>query len=143
MAGYYPPIDPVTLKNLLVIKRLAEEKPEYLQESPYPQDIFLLLKPAVHTPQTQEENIDVVQELQTTYTQLKNFKQDSTEPSAAMSYFRTAASLLEKLLENIERGKNAKQVSDFYRKVMELLDDLATPAQRTSFQEALQEWSQE
>lgn len=143
MPGYYPPIDAVTLKNLLVVKRLAGESPTYLQDSSYPQDIFLLFKPAVHAHQTKEENIDVVHELQTTYTQLKNFKPDSSDPSAAMSYFRTAASLLEKLLENIERGKNAKQVSDFYRKVMELLDALATPSQRTTFQEALAEWSKE
>lgn len=144
MPHFYPSLDPVTVRNMSVVKRLYLENPNYFDESPYPIEVENFFKENIKSPEiiNSEATIDVVAELENTYRGLKNHKPDSTDTSATMGYYRTATSLLEKLLEQIERGKNIKQISDFYRAVLQILDDICTPAQRTTIQQQLSEWAE-
>lgn len=148
--SFYPPLDPVTIKNLMVIQRFMLEDPDYLKNSDYPIEVFSFLKskrepPKAEPPKTPEVeepvgDLDVMVEIRKTYQELTKFKPDSQDTAASMTYYRTRTALLEKLLEQMERGKNQKMISEFYILVLDLLDTVCSPTQRAQFQEKLNEY---
>lgn len=145
--SYYPPIDVAVVRNLNIVKKLAAEQPDYFENSPYPKEIedFLNSKVVVKNDgrkvEVESGKLDVLNEIQTTYTELKNHIPAKEDSAATMSYFRTRASLLDKLLEQMERGRNQKQISEFYQKVLEILEEVCSPTQRNIFQEQLRDFA--
>lgn len=147
--SFYPPLDPVTIKNLMLIQRFMLEDPDYLKNSDYPIEVFSFLKAkreppkVVEAPKAPEEpvgDLDVMVEIRNTYRELTKFKPDASDTAASMTYYRTRTALLEKLLEQMERGKNQKMISEFYILVLDLLDTVCSPTQRAQFQEKLNEY---
>ncbi len=143
MANYYPPLDLPTLRNLEVVRTLAKETPDYFLGSPYSPEIERLVMPVQAqqgASRNESEDVDVLAELTTTYRELINHKPDKEDASATMGYFRTRTSLLEKLLELMDRGKNQKAISEFYSEVLKILEEVCTPTQVTQFSDKLKEF---
>lgn len=147
---YTPTIDPTSIRNLLVVVKLFQEQPDYFKEGPYSLEIEELVKRLAGAPRATQkgteaeldvDNINVLAEIKATYKSLNEHKPDISDAAATMGYYRTRTSLLDKLLEQMERGKNQKQISEFYSTVIEILEEIATPTQRTIFQDRLKEFA--
>lgn len=143
--SFYPPIDIPTLRSLAIVRKLSAEQPDYFDNAPYPNAVKEFLgvvdtpnRNAPPTPPPIPEELDVLKEVRETYRELMEHKPDYQDAAATQAYFRTRTNLLEKLLEQMERGRSQKQVSEFYSLVISTLEELATPDQRTYFQEKLQ-----
>lgn len=57
----------------------------------------------------------------------------SNDASEKLQYFKTKNSLLEKLLNNMERATNLKQINDFRSIVVQFMDEVLTKDQITDF----------
>lgn len=139
---YYPTdLDPNTIQRLQVIKQLIAEHPDYFDSSPYSQELELKIRQllgavgkggaSVFTPSNEE--LDLLVETTTVYKDLKNHKPSMQDDAARMSYYRTATSLLERLLAATAEAKNQKQMSDFYNTVFLVMEEVMSPAQHTIF----------
>ena len=147
-AFFYPPVDPDTLKNLLIVHQLVSEHPSYFLESSYSGEVEAnILKLFKHTKKpmaaapsssTPSEEIDVEAELQVLYTGLKNAK-PNMDDSDQMSYYRTSTALLEKLLGLQEKARNIKAMSDHHRTVLDFIEEVCSPTQVTEFLKRLKE----
>lgn len=145
-AFFYPPLDPDTLKNLLIVHQLVSEHPSYFLESSYSGEVeanilklFKHTKQALVIPDTAStEEIDVEAELQVLYTGLKNAK-PNMDDSDQMSYYRTSTALLEKLLGLQEKARNIKAMSDHHRTVLDFIEEVCSPTQVTEFLKRLKE----
>ena len=81
----------------------------------------------------------VGEELTSLYNELRNFKgvvgEDGEvipiEAKDQMAFFRTATSLLDKIVGLSERANNVKSVSEFTSRVIAVFDEVLTPQQRT------------
>lgn len=159
MSFFYPPLDEATVKSIEIVRQLHAEHPSYWLESPYSGAIEALLKrwfeavqapaPAAETPAESPAPAPedgtarwefLYNESKTLYTKLKNestdfTKMDGTEKAA---YFRVATSLLDKLITYQERTLNLKQIHDFQMTVLEVMEEVLTPGQRTEVMEKLQ-----
>lgn len=149
---FYPTLDAKTMKNLAVVQQLSIEHPSYWLTSPYSGDIqnicLKLFKPqkVVHEYEDNSDANDgtdnwefLFNESKTLFKGLKAAKLDNDTASEKMAYFRTATSLLDKLLSIQERSNNLKQVSEFYSIVMSIMDETLSPAQRTEVMTQLQD----
>ncbi len=151
---YYPDLDAKTLKNIAVVQKLALAHPSYWLQAPYSGEVQLQLQAlfqpkktgsANDAPQTndlEEDDRDnwefLYEESKTLYRNLKGAQPSGDEPAAQMGYFRTATSLLEKLLAMSERANNLKQVSDFYQLIMDIMESVLSASDRTAVMEKLQ-----
>ncbi len=150
---YYPTLDPKTMQNIAIVQKLAMEHPSYWLEAPYSGDIQRQLEGLFKSKKTGSANdappVDIehddrdnweflFEESKTLYRNLKGAQPSGDEPTAQMGYFRTATSLLEKLLSMSERANNLKQVSDFYQLVMDIMESTLSANQRTEVMEKLQ-----
>lgn len=79
-------------------------------------------------------------ETQRLYDELKDSKDNlSIEDHAErMSYFRTATSLLDKLVGLQERAVGLKAIGTFHQTVLDIMEDVLDPGQRTEVMERLQ-----
>jgi hypothetical protein len=73
------------------------------------------------------------------FTMLTEFsnKLDSRDNTETMAYFRTATSLLDKIVGIQERTANLKQISRFHDTVLIVLEDVLDASQRTQVMEQL------
>lgn len=148
---YYPALDPVTIKNLNVLRQLAHEHPSYWLTSPYPNDVEKLVK-SWFDPKTLKDLVTqgkiaddrereshlspdedryeyLYQETKSLYTEMKNAKYAGSNEDS-MAYYKTAVTLQEKLIGLQERALGLKQVSDFYNTVMNIMENTLTENQR-------------
>lgn len=114
-------------------------------EAPYSMETKLallkLLAPVdevVETPRDKWEKLE--RETQRLYDELKDSKDNlSIEDHAErMSYFRTATSLLDKLVGLQERAVGLKAIGQFHQTVLDIMEDVLDPGQRTEVMERLQ-----
>lgn len=143
---YYPEFDEKSLWALDVIRQNIDQDPEYLDNSPYTSnEVQSLLK------LTRERSGEVAEvaegskweilETETTglYKSLKetfeNLKID--DHTERMSYFRTATSLLDKLVGLQERAAGLKKVHEFQQTVLDIMEDILEPGQRTEVMDRL------
>jgi|SRR5687768_579397 len=149
---FYPELDEATIKNLEIVRRLALQHPSYFLEGPYSADTerritewFLTTKRAIAETKTETGAEDdkrdpwdmLYSESKTLFQQLKGVKFTPEETSEQMSYFRTATSLLEKLVSLQERSLGLKEIGDFQRTIMTIMETVLTPTQRTEVMERL------
>lgn len=147
---YYPPIPPEAFPPVVTMLRLlAQNGDEYLEQSPYPPILVQFFASMQVGPKggsdliinsDQDKWIILEKEARSLFNELKvtkdRFKpEDVTEQ---MQYFRTAASLLEKLIGLQERAIGLKQMSDFQAGIIKFMDEILTPDQRTIFMERLE-----
>lgn len=143
---YYPPLSTEVLKNLSVIRRLLSEDANYLDHAPYTpeskaflHELFAAVKgTSAHTgPMTID---DISFEVEKLLRDLQGTKAKLTgeENSELMAYFKTATGLLEKILGFRERLLSLKTINDFSSTVLKIMEDVATPDQRTEIMERLE-----
>ena len=156
--SYYPACpEGIDLSFFLgtIIKHL-EENPDYLDdpECPYEDDtrkILLRLVPKgniknrikeIQTLDPEEDRWEFLdREVQSLYNDLKKQAEvlGTSTSSEKMSYFRTATSLLEKLVSLQERTVGLKRIGEFHTTVMEVMDDILSPDQRTTVMKKLED----
>ena len=146
MERFFPPIDEDVLIQMNLARRLAADDEEYLSDTdcPYSDDLKALLSPmrggggggAIDV-----EAIDLEQEILTLQSDLKQYGGDlkASDTAEKSTYFRLMTSLLEKITTLKERTHNLKQIAEFERVLMEIMDDILSPDQRTAVMQRLRE----
>lgn len=88
------------------------------------------------------EEVDTEQEITALYEEIKTFKDklDPTEDTTGFNtYFRVAASLLEKLVDLKEKAKGHKAYDNFVEVVISIHEELLTKDQSEEFRRRLEE----
>lgn len=151
MSFYYPPLDAATLRSLEVVRQLASDHPGYFLESPYSGEVedmikqwFFPAKPQQPTVEAPAPNLfegnrweALSRESEQLYSDLKQAKWGAAETSEQLSYFRTATSLLDKIVGLQERALGLKAVHEFHHTVMQIMEEVLSPTQRTEVMEKL------
>lgn len=148
--SFYPKLDPVTIKSLGLVVKLMAEQPDYLEneECPYGEETSEFLRslgrkgPAPVKPVTPSTELDLLSEILIAYKELTESKPLNVDAAALQAYHRTRAALLTKLIELKDRSMNQKAMGDFYSKVLEILEEICTPTQRTIFADKLKDFAQ-
>lgn len=155
---FYPELNLSTLKNIQIVRQLMLEHPHYFMESPYSGEVenfFNTIFPAKDKKPSEKlsdfeiaaDTLDLegpnkwsnlAKEAAKLYTGLKLVKHDTESPNEQLAYFKTATSLLEKLVGLEERAMGLKKVHEFHSVVMGIMEEILTPTQRTDVMEKLQ-----
>lgn len=149
----YPELSPKLIVPLEVIREQLRIDPGYLSHPncPYDARTKALLRLMAPTPTVDDASGDLflgrtgskaeilVKEVQEAYLELKEFSGEITDldVSEKMSYFRTRASLLEKLVGLIERTNTLADVTIFQDTVISLMEEMLTPQQHEEFLQRL------
>jgi hypothetical protein len=143
---FYPPIEAKNLSPFRTIRAMLEKDPEYLDRPETPYDVetkgFLKLMMggkanvaaiALDTPEDLEKQLNAI------YSDLMAFgaNQGLKDQSDKISWAKAVTSILDKVISMKERTINAKNYSDFQKRVIDILDGLLTPAQRSDFVDRL------
>lgn len=151
MSFYYPPLDSATLKALEVIQALVADDPTgYFAESPYgsetdsqlakwfkppppPRNVGVLPPVEDIDPETGEPVEPQIweglrEEIKQAYLHLKGAKKDKHQDKVAWA--KNAVNLLEKLVKMDAQAVNIEMVGNFQREVIDILEQVCTPAQR-------------
>ena len=148
---FYPKI---TSSNLLPIRALVEAiaaNPRYLEapECPYPADVkefFARITARAAPPEVpasifdgETDKVEVLErELATLIADFKRFGQELPAGDAdKLQYFKTQASLLEKLTSLQERTLNLREMSEFQSILLGIMDEILTVDQRDDFKKRL------
>lgn len=118
---------PVPEDALFPLQLIAEQlgTPGWLESSTYsPAWKALLGRLRVEGVGGPSHGIDVMAETESLFKELQDEKQTLTvkDNSEKMAYFRTATSLLEKLISLKERAMNVQQIGQFYTVVLSVME---------------------
>jgi hypothetical protein len=137
---YYPTLDTDALAAIKLIARKLAEDPAYLlvDDCPYDEEVRKILQPQRVVASEAKSNavvLDLETEAAALYKDLKDTAKGLGDGDSAekMSYFRTATSLLERLITMRERASNLKQRNQFEDTVLSVLDELVPADKRTEF----------
>lgn len=140
-----------------LIFKLALEEESYLTDAdcPYTPEFKAIIAKAVQVNSAKDEDAEddhpkapiteemidsnLDQDLYTVFEDLKSYgktitKSDQTE---RMAYFRTATSLLERLVGARERALGIKQIRSFQDTVLTIMEEVMSPDQRTTVMDRL------
>lgn len=154
MSFFYPKLDESTVKKLDVVRQLAQQHPGYFLESPYSGETEKLItdwflskrRPVTETGTSAATELTddrdpwdmLYSESKELFLNLKQVKFSTDgDTSEKMSYFRTATSLLEKLVSLQERAMGLREIGEFQRAVMDVMESTLTSSQRTKVMEQL------
>lgn len=133
---YYPPLSEETIWSLGILKEQLDSNPDYLSspDCPYGETVVGLLGDRMAIEVEEVGDVDLEEEAKALFKSLKesSLEMGKGETTEKMAYFRTATSLMEKLISFQERAHNIKQVGTFYRTVMVVLEEFLTPDQITA-----------
>lgn len=147
---YFPNIseDQILLINR-VIRSISENK-DYLSDPscPYPdtvKDFFAkqtrLSGEGGEAPDLFEgdEIVAIEKQIQKLLNDLEEYGRglNADDTSEKLQYFKTKNSLLEKLLTNLERATNLKQINEFRSIVIQFMDEVLTKDQITTFMQRI------
>lgn len=146
---FVPDITEDSLWPLEILVTRMKEDPEYLEDLPYSFELKNKLRDLFpwFGEEPEEEIIydDPQEELEAEiHTLLKGLKDagnnlETKDNSERMAYFRTATSLIDKLVGLQERAANLRQLHRFYATVANIFEEVLEPAQRTQAMERLKE----
>lgn len=147
---FYPPLPDRAVWAVDIILQNAQEDPEYLEFSPYTQEEIETLQRiftgVVEVAESEElTGEDKWARLEKESNQL--FKAltaagkdlQTADQAQKMAYFRTATSLLDKIVGIQERTANLKQIHKFHNTVLAVMEDTLDPGQRTAVLDRLKE----
>lgn len=148
---YYPPLTAEQIVPLRAIKGLLVNRPDMLDvpDCPYSPDVTAFLKELLQTkvsdlPQQAEiislEDPDAIgDQLEQIYSNLMTFQNDikTTDAKDKVQWAKAVVSILERIISQRERVFNLKNYSHFQRQVIDFLDAILEPSQRTDFVERL------
>lgn len=138
-----PALPPGTAKMLAVILQCMDADPEFLELCPYPADDIDVLRRFDSATGVVADEEDVPEETNKwgrleresnkLFKMLTDFssKLDSKDNAETMAYFRTATSLLDKIVGIQERAANLKQINLFHETVLTVMEDVLDAGQRT------------
>lgn len=156
---FHPKLDLSTMKNIETVRQLMAEHPAYFLESPYSGEEEKLLKSwfdpksmrareaAAKGQADVEKNADLeatdkweylYQETSDLYRGLKTARH-SMDGEEQMGYYRTATSLLQKLIELKERSMGLKQISEHNALILNIMESILSPTQRNEVMDQLKE----
>jgi len=153
MSVFYPSLPEGTTFALdVILQRLAED-PEFLQQSPYSPDEIAVLEKFTGIGSTMEDEAEEIdfegldkwdlleKESRSLFKALTDAGKilDHKDNSEKMAYFRTATSLLEKIVAIQERTANLKAIHHFHTTVLTIMEDELSAAQRTNIIDRLKE----
>ena len=146
MSRHYPDMSAKLLTPLRVVREMLLKDPNYLSaaECPYDADIKSLLRLLAPEKPSEDQSDHTflgrtgtkteVLELETAelYVDLKNLKDDLKEQDVKerVQVMKTRASLLEKLIDLIERSKTVRSIEEFQSAVLRVMEDELTGDQR-------------
>lgn len=94
-------------------------------------------------PPVSEDEIDstLASDLHAVFRDLKDYGKgiSATDQTERMAYFRTATSLLERLVNARERALGVKQIKDFQDTVLNIMEEICSPDQRTEVMDRLRQ----
>jgi tRNA C32,U32 (ribose-2'-O)-methylase TrmJ len=154
---HYPDITDHAQWAFKTVVTLAREDSNYLKspDCPYDDQLKKLIQDSIwmrlDTSENKQENTEsspisedeidntLAEDLYGVFQELKDYgktigKSDQTE---RMAYFRTATSLLERLVTARERALGVKQIKGFQDTVLAIMEDSMTPDQRTEVMDRL------
>jgi hypothetical protein len=148
---YYPVLPDLAAFNIdIVLKNMAED-PEFLAESPYTaEECEIIVRIAGLAPVSDDITLtfdpddDIWSNLESQTKQLytdlmaERTHLSSKDNTEKMSFFRTATSLLEKLISIQERSVNIRKIHQFHNTVLTVMDDICDAGQRTEVMERLE-----
>lgn len=145
---YFPEIPPDAWWGLEIILRNTVEDPGYLQDEgcPYPswfREMSQVVAP-VEGDLDLGDDIDLEAESARLFRELRDAKEGFgvTDHAEKMAYFRTSTTLLDKLIAMNERARNVKQVSRFYRAVLDVMEEVLDGDQREQVRGRLKEMTE-
>jgi uncharacterized protein YaaR (DUF327 family) len=142
---YFPNIseDQILLVNRVL--RSIGENPDYLShpDCPYPitvRDFFTKQARGSQAGQVEDlfegdQVVAIEKQIQQLINDLEAYGKSlgADDASEKLQYFKTKNSLLEKLLNNLERAANLKQINEFRQIVIQFMDEVLTKDQITDF----------
>jgi len=145
-AYYYPEED--HLPTLMVVLNSIREYPDYLGKNcPYSPEMQAELLRVLKNPSTTEDGVSeepylghytdkwtaVDRERMALYGELQELRNnfDAEDTTEQLQTIKTMATLLDKLTEVGDRSKWMRQLADFRRGVLEVMENTLTPDQRT------------
>ena len=144
MSEFPPALPPGAAEKLEVILQCMDADPDFLELCPYPaEDIAVLRRFEAPAAAAVEEEEDAPEETNKwgrleresnkLFKMLTDFssKLDSKDNAETMAYFRTATSLLDKIVGIQERAANLKQINLFHETVLTVMEDVLDAGQRT------------
>lgn len=147
MQKYFPNISEDQILLINRVSRSIGENPDFLKDPscPYPQVVkdFFQQRASVgtETPDLFEEGVieGLEKQIQKLINDLEVYGQglgigDSSEK---LQYFKTKNSLLEKLINNLERVTNLKQINEFRSIVITFMDEVLSKDQITTFMQRI------
>lgn len=147
MQTYFPNIQEDHILLINRVMRSIAENPDYLNnpKCPYSDTVKAFFQkqaaPSTSTPDLFEgdEIVAVERQIQKLLNDLEVYGQKlgDGDTSEKLQYFKTKNSLLEKLLNNMERANNLKQINEFRSIVIQFMDEVLTKDQITTFMQRI------
>lgn len=139
MNTHYPSVDLAVLQRISLIRRLASENPSFFEDSPYDEAVKAwFAAPLVAPVQASGDYPDLADadvEAEELLKHLKSLKNSLPNDTAdQLAWVRAAATLLDKIVTVKERANSVKRMQEFEKLVIDTLQDVMTPEQRTVFQ---------
>ncbi len=138
---HYPRLDEASVFGVEVLLKLLDENPKHLNDPscPYTEDIRQLLLRLHTSRQSAFEIKDLQDEAENLFSQLKKLGESiaTTEVKERVAYMRVATSLFDKLITLKERSAGIKAASDFKKTMLDVIDSVMTPEQRTVLMDRL------
>lgn len=142
----FPTLTDAQLVPFRTLEIQLKQFPDLLdrQDCPYPPHIRTLVRrligehvgPIVDEPMDDD---DLVQETVNLYREIQraSLNVNTSDPKDKMTIYKTSADLLTKLIALREKAVNMREMSNFQKSVIEVLESVLTPAQRSDFVEKL------
>lgn len=139
---YLPGFDEKTLYDLQVLHLKVMEDPDLLDQSDYPDFLKDLLRGTSEVTPLELVDLDLEQESARLFKELQDAKEEFNvdDHSEKMAYFRVSTSLLDKLVSMRERARHVKEISQFYRTVLAIFEEMLEPGQITEVRNRLDEY---
>lgn len=149
--SFFPPLPENAVFALdLILKRLAED-PEFLDDEDCPytsEEKDFLSKFVAEISEVEEAEAELGNKWDRLERESNSLFKNLTETGATlqikdhtekMAYFRTATSLLDKIVSIQERTANLRQIHKFHETVLNIMEDTLDAEQRTAVMERLQQ----
>lgn len=147
--AFYPQIEAKNLTPYRTIRAMLEKDPNYLDaaECPYTSEVRGFLKVMMGVtggadgapPVALDSPEDLELQLNNLYAGLIKFgnTQASMDQADKVSWAKAVTGILDRVIGLRERVLNARNFSDFQKRVIDILETILTPAQRSDFVERL------
>ena len=138
---YFPNINEDQILLINRVFRSISENPEYLNDpdcfySETVRDFFRKTGAAAPVAAVETDEVaGVEKQIQSLLTDLEAYGKTlgPTDSSEKLQYFKTKNSLIEKILTNLERASNLKQINQFRDIVIQFMDEILEKDQITEF----------